>query len=166
MCVCVRGALGKHCKYFSHPRRISNDLSLARAAGTSGEFQCGKIIVNAKIEPLAGAFHQSKLICFTPRYVIKNNLHIAISLLPLSGSLRDTTRKASQLRQKQDEHLKKKIDLAPGQTTILFNFHTISHGTDKSYKWIAFCVNASRYGATFKKKWHLLPSEPIASLSS
>jgi len=132
------------------------------AAGTYGEINCNKFIFNVSIDSLAGAFHRSNLISFTPRFVVKNMLHIAISIVPLFGGLHDAIRKASQLRQKLSEQdQKRKLDLGPGESMVLFNFHDISHGIEKPYRWVAFCVNAARFGATFKCKWHLIPVDLI-----
>ena len=126
----------------------SDSLNLD-AAGTTGEIHCQQFILNVSIDALAGAFHRSKLISFSPRFVVKNKLHIGISLVPLFGSLGDARRKASQLR---FGHQNRKQDLAPGESMVLFNFLNVSHGIEKPYRWVAFSVNASRFGATFKPK--------------
>jgi len=141
----------------------SKDIPLD-AAGTTGEIKCGRFIFNVRIDSLAGAFHRSNLISFTPRYVVKNMLHINISILPIYGGPSDATRKASQLRQNMKEiDMKRKLDLAPGESTVLFNFHNFSRGIEKPYHFIAFRVNASRFGASFKCKWHLIPADAVES---
>ena len=134
------------------------------AAGTDGEIHCHRYIFNCSIDSLAGVFHRSNLISFTPSFIVKNMLHIAVSIMPLYGGVHDAIRKASHLRQTMKaEDLKRKIDLAPGQTTVIYNFHNIASGVEKPYHWVVFCVNASRYGANYKSKWHLVPVHNIDS---
>lgn len=100
------------------------------AAGTHGEIECNnQFIFNVSIDSLAGAFHRSNLINITPRFIVKNMLHIHVSIIPLIGGLYDALRKARQLRQeltKQDEKLKQ--DLSPGDSLLLYHFHNISGG--------------------------------------
>ena len=100
------------------------------AAGTHGEIECNsQLIFNVSIDSLAGAFHRSNLINITPRFIVKNMLHIRVSIIPLIGGLYDALRKARQLRQeltKQDEKLKQ--DLSPGDSLLLYHFHNISGG--------------------------------------
>ncbi|KAL7543622.1 LOW QUALITY PROTEIN: hypothetical protein ACHAXR_013206 [Thalassiosira sp. AJA248-18] len=135
------------------------------AAGTHGEISCKDFLFNVSVDSLAGAFHRSNLISLTPRFIVKNTLHIAISILPLYCGVHDAIRKASQLRQNlKEQDKKRKIDLAPHESTVLYHFHNISRGgIEKPYHWVAFCVNASRFGASFKNKWHLLPVDVIES---
>jgi hypothetical protein len=51
------------------------------AVGTNGELLCRNVVLNTSIESLAGAFHRSSLVTLSPRYVIKNLLHIAITVI-------------------------------------------------------------------------------------
>ena len=123
------------------------------AAGTSGEINCSQFVFNVSIDSLAGAFHRSNLITLAPRFIVKNMLHIGISVLPLSGGLHDALQKTKQLREALTEQDKKIMqDLFPDQSIILFNFHNISRGLEKPYRWVAFRVNAARYGASYKPK--------------
>lgn len=123
------------------------------AAGTSPEIRCNKFVCNVSIDSLAGCFHRSNLITFSPRFVVKNLLHISISIVPLFGGLNETLKKASQMRQKLDvQDTKRKQQVAPGESIVLFNFHDVSHGLEKAYRWVAFSVNAARFGASFKPK--------------
>lgn len=102
------------------------------AAGTHGEIDCKRFIFNVSIESLAGAFHRSNLITISPRFIVKNMLHIAISLVPIFGGVHDAMSKASQMRQQLTaEDKRRKLDLAPGESTVLFNFHNISRGIEK-----------------------------------
>jgi hypothetical protein len=64
------------------------------AAGTNGELHCKKIILNTSIDSLAGPYHRSSLVTISPRYIVKNMLHISITMIPVSGSQRDVIRKA------------------------------------------------------------------------
>ena len=122
--------------------------------GTNGEIHCKKYIFNVSIDSLAGAFHRSNVISISPRFVVKNMLHIQISLVPIFGGKYDARRVASQLRFGQKHN--GKIDLDPGQSTVLFHFHNESRGVEKEYRWIAFCVNAARFGGTFRHKVRIL----------
>ena len=110
--------------------RYSLLSTLLLLAGTHGEIECNnQFIFNVSIDSLAGAFHRSNLINITPRFIVKNMLHIRISIIPLIGGLHDALRKARQLRQeltKQDEKLKQ--DLSPGDSLLLYHFHNISGG--------------------------------------
>ena len=104
------------------------------AAGTSGEIQCNQFVFNVSIESLAGAFHRSNLISFSPRFIVKNLLHISISIIPFFGGLHDAIRKARQLRQNMTrQDIKRRQDLAPGQAMLLFHFHNISSGLVSIY---------------------------------
>ncbi|KAL7554677.1 hypothetical protein ACHAWF_018946 [Thalassiosira exigua] len=140
----------------------SEDIDLDEVGTSKGVFcRRGKapgFIFNVKIDSLAGAFHRSNLVSFTPRFVVKNLLHISISILPIYGGDHDAMRKASQLRQglkERDE--RQKINVGIGESTALFNFQNVNTQIETPRHWVAFCVNASRYGANFKSKWHLIP---------
>lgn len=123
------------------------------AAGTFGEIHCKEFIFNVSIASLAGAFHRSNVISFSPRFIVKNMCHISVSIVPLFGGLHEAIRKASQLRQNLKEQVRKrKQDLAPGESLVLYNFHNIHGGIEKPYRWVAFCVNAARFGASYKCK--------------
>lgn len=57
------------------------------------------------------------------------------------------------------------INLSPGESTIIYNFNSFHHAADSSYRWVAFRVNARRFGATFKCKWHMVPLDVMQSNS-
>ena len=72
------------------------------------------------------------MITISPRFIVKNMLHIAISLVPIFGGVHYAMSKASQMRQQLTaEDKRRKLDLAPGESTVLFNFHNISRGIEK-----------------------------------
>ena len=135
------------------------------AAGTFGEVHCNHYIINSSIESLAGAFHQSNLVTFSPRFIVKNMLHISISILPFSGLLNDSIHKANQLTKNLTERDKSALlNLAPNESTIIYKFNEISYsqGIEKPYRWVAFCVNASRFNES-GSKWHVIAVDHIAS---
>jgi len=134
------------------------------AAGTNGEVHCNSYVLQAHLESLAGAFHRSNLIKFTPRFIVKNSLHISISILPLAGSPRDARKMATYLRESLNESEEKSLlNLSPGESTVIYNFNNFHHAADSSYRWVAFRVNARRFGATFKCKWHMVPLDVMQS---
>ena len=72
--------------------------------------------------------------------------------------MNDAIRKANQLKKNLTEPDENTVELAPGESTIIYHFRDIfSQGIEKSYRWIAFCVNATRFRKGFHKKWHLIP---------
>ncbi len=129
------------------------------AAGTSGETHCKDLVLNVAIESLAGVFHRSNLVTITPRYIVKNMLHIPLSLVPLSGQMDDAIRKANRLQENIWECDRDSIlDLNPGESTVIYHFNDLfSQGMEKRYRWVAFHVNASRLEENFRGKWHLVP---------
>ena len=154
-------------------------------AGIDGEIHCDWYVLQAQIESLAGAFHRSNLIKIAPRFIgkfkkvkksytfpivfssfsfflhdstVKNSLHISISILPLVGAPHDVRKMATYLRESVNESEEKLlINLLPGESTILYNFNKCRHAVTKNYRWVAFRVNARRFGAAFKCKWHVVP---------
>jgi len=136
------------------------------AAGTSGEVHCKDYVLNSSIKSLVGAFHSTNLITLSPRFVLKNMLHISITFVPLLGSLHEAIARSRQLR-KHIGHVDSicSFNLLPNQSTVIYNFHDTNYGqsVEKTYRWIAFCVNASRFGGSFKSKWHLIPLEVMTS---
>lgn len=131
-------------------------------AGTSVEIQSHHMTFSANIVSLAGVFYRSKLITLAPRYILKNMLHIGVTILPVCGSKSDVLRKARQLRQRLTDHDEKNIVcLDPKESTIMYNF-TVAN---KSHRWVAFCVNSSRQGNDYKCKWHLISLDKIGSTS-
>ena len=126
------------------------------AAGTSGEVYCSSnVIFSVSVTALAGVFFRSNLIRFTPRFVVRNSLHMPLSLLALSGSTSEAIHKTRQLRCfLTDRDTGAKVDLAPGESTVIYSFnHTGGVGT--TFRWISFRVNASRYDED-STKWHLV----------
>ena len=134
------------------------------AAGTTGELICKRVILNTSIDSLAGAFHRSNLVTISPRYCVKNLLHISITVMPLCGSQRDVISKSLQLRENPTAYDERaNLTLKPGESTILYSFHDVSFkGVDNSRRWLAFCVNAARSrGGHMKAKWHLVPTDSM-----
>jgi len=129
------------------------------AAGTSGETHCKDLVLNVAIESLAGVFHRSNLVTVAPRYIVKNMLHIPITIIPLSGQMDDAIQKVNRLQKNVWECDGDPIlDLDPGESTIIYHFHDLfSQGLEKRYRWVAFHVNASRLVENFRGKWHLVP---------
>jgi hypothetical protein len=130
--------------------------------GTSVEIQSHDMTFSVHIASLAGEFYRSKLITLLPRYVLKNMLHIGVTILPVCGGKSDVLRKARQLRQglsEQDD--KMKVYLHPKESTILYNFTT----TIKAHRWVAFCVDSARQVDDYKCKWHLIPLSKLGSTS-
>ena len=97
-------------------------------------------------------------------YVVKNTLHISISILPLAGNPRDARKMASRLTEcLSASDQRSLVHLLPGESTVIYKFKKIHHTVDRSYRWIAFLVNASRFGTNFKCKWHLVPLDVMQS---
>ena len=163
------------------------------AAGTNGEVHCDCFVLEARVESLAGTFHRSNLIKLTPRFIgkdvtpvlqkacffmfshlimlfhiyirpVKNTLHISISILPFVGGPRDARKMATYLSDDISETEEKKLlNLSPGESTIIYSFQSFYSESDISYRWVAFRVNARRFGATFKHKWHMIPLDVMHS---
>ena len=128
------------------------------AAGTSGSLSCGQFVFSVSIESLAGAFYRTKLVTFGPRFIVKNLLHIPITVIPLYGSLADAKRKANRHRQSSSDT----ISLGVNESTILYNFKDISSTPlEKACRWVCFIVNSSRAGGA--GKWHLIPIDEMGS---
>ena len=146
---------------------MSNDMGWSDtieldASGTSGELRCKNIVLQSSIDSLAGAFHRSSLVTISPRYIVKNTLHMPITVMPFSGSLQDVMKKAIQLRIHLNSYDKQRgVTLKPGESTICYHFHNISpENVDISSRWIAFCVNAVRSDrGNLRNKWHIIPTD-------
>lgn len=145
-------------------RQIWTEKIELEKAGTSAEIQSHHMTFCVNIDSLAGEFYRSKLISLTPRYILKNMLHISVTILPVCGSESDVLRKARQLRQSLTEHDEKiKVCLDPKESTILYNFMA----TTRSHRWVAFRVNnAARQGDDFNHcLWHLISLNKLGSTS-
>ena len=71
---------------------------------------------------------------------------------------------ATYLRESLNESEEKLlIHLLQGESTVIYNFNKCHHAAKNSYRWVAFRVNARRFGATFKCKWHMVPLDVMAS---
>ena len=127
------------------------------AAGTAGQLNCKHVVLNTAIDSLAGAYHRSSLVTISPRYVVKNTLHISITLIPLSGVQQDVINKAHQLRDNPTaKDRKEELTLKPGESTLCYTFHDVSYeGIDSPRRWVAFRVNAAR--SQGPHKWHAVP---------
>lgn len=95
----------------------------------------------------------------SPHFILKNMLHISVSIVPLSGSQQDVIRMAKKLRQDSDLLSEEKINLGLDSSTVIYSFHSTSPKQPASTKWVAFTVNAARSRRDFKSKWHLIPVE-------
>ena len=126
-------------------------------AGTNGKITCGQFVLSAQIESLVGAFYKTNLITLGPYYVLKNLLHIAVSMVPLSGSQQDAINMTKKLRLDPDLLAKKRVILSPDESSVVYSFHSINPVKSSSSKWVAFTVNAARSRQSFLGKWHLIP---------
>ena len=71
---------------------------------------------------------------------------------------------ATYLRESLNESEEKSlITLSRGESTVIYNFNKCHGAIDSSYRWVAFRVNARRFGATFKCKWHMVPLDVMQS---
>jgi hypothetical protein len=71
---------------------------------------------------------------------------------------------ATYLRERLSENEEKSlVHLSPGEATVIYNFNSFHRAADSSYRWVAFRVNARRFGATFKCKWHMVPLDVMQS---
>ena len=141
-----------------------SDMIALDTAGTSGEVKCSQFNFGVVVESLAGAYYRSNLITLGPRYILKNMLHIPITILPLIGSKSDVMQKASQLRQDLSELDKRtKVNLDTNESTIVYSFMNVSLGLEKSYHWISFRVNSARQVEAFNSRWHLVPLNKMGS---
>lgn len=71
---------------------------------------------------------------------------------------------ATYLRESLTESEEKSlITLSQGESSIIYNFNKCHGAIDSSYRWVAFRVNARRFGATFKCKWHMVPLDVMQS---
>lgn len=165
-----------------HANGIGGDWSEKiemNAAGTSGEVHCSNnIVFSVSIESMAGIFFRSnvshfciiriiisisysqyfshQLIRFTPRFVMRNDLHMHISLIAISGTISEAIHKTRQLRYFLTENdLKANVDLAPSESTVIYSFNNVG-GIGNSFRWISFRVNASRHDGKSNPKWHLV----------
>mmetsp|Transcript_21012 Transcript_21012/g.34666 ORF Transcript_21012/g.34666 Transcript_21012/m.34666 type:complete len:1329 (+) Transcript_21012:3-3989(+) len=143
-----------------HANGIGGDWSEKiemNAAGTSGEVHCSNnIVFSVSIESMAGIFFRSNLIRFTPRFVVRNDLHMHISLIAISGTISEAMHKTRQLRYFLTENdLKANVDLAPSESTVIYSFNNVG-GIGNSFRWISFRVNASRHDGKSNPKWHLV----------
>jgi hypothetical protein len=97
------------------------------SAGTCEEIQCGRFTFSVTVESLAGPFYRSNLITLAPRFILKNLLHIGITILPICGTKSDALQKARELRRGLSGHDERnKLDLCANETTIIYNFIKIT----------------------------------------
>lgn len=135
------------------------------SAGTSEEIQCGQFSFSVTVESLAGSFYRSNLITLAPRFILKNKLHINITILPICGTKSDAMQKARELRQSLSEHDERRmLNLCSNESTIIYNFVNITAANVAKItrRWIAFCVNSTKHGNS-SYKWHLIPIEKTGS---
>lgn len=142
----------------------SEKISLV-SAGTSEEIQCGQFTFSVTVESLAGSFYRSNLITLAPRFILKNMLHIEITILPICGTKSDASRKTSGLRCSLSENDERNtLSLSPNESTVIYNFIdiTTANGKTTNKRFVAFCVN-STLKCDIMRKWHLIPIEKLGS---
>jgi hypothetical protein len=135
------------------------------SAGTNEEIQCGQFSFCVTVESLAGPFYRSNLITLAPRFILKNMLHISMTILPICGTKSDALQKARSLRYSLSEHDERNIlSLSSNESTIIYTFINITTANvaKMTNRWIAFCVNSTRQG-DLSGKWHLIPIEKVGS---
>jgi hypothetical protein len=98
----------------------------------------------------------------SPHFVVKNILHIPLTLIPLTGTQQDAIRTTKKLRLNSNLLSDEKIHLDPHKSTVVYSFHNVSPA-QTSNLWIAFTVNAARGRQSFIGKWHLIPIETAGS---
>jgi len=148
----------------------SGEIGLDQA-GSFGEIKCRNILFGVAIESLTGVFHKSNLISLSVRYVVKNTLHIPVTIIPMRGLYADVKKTADRLREEGvDKAFSSKkhsppgstkhpppIHLDPSETTILYEFQNVSHGFIKDNDIIRFlCVRVEMDRWNKKAKWHLI----------
>lgn len=129
------------------------------AAGTTGKLHCNHFVLGAKIDSLAGAFYKTNLITLSPYHILKNQLHIGVTIVALCGAQQDVLKVAKKLRLNQDLFQDERIDLSPNMSTVLYSFRNASPTQTSSAKWVAFTVNAARSRHNYQGKWHVIAVE-------
>lgn len=87
---------------------------------------------------------------------MRNDLHMHLSLVALSGTLTEAINKTRQMRYFLTEFdSKANVDLAPGESTVIYSFINVG-GVGNSHRWISFRVNASRHDGKSYPRWHLV----------
>ena len=132
--------------------------------GSFGEVKCKNILFGSSIDTLTGVFNVSNLVTFMPRYVVKNQLYMPISFIPILGSLYDVKKKAKSLSEdnvnsfgvaKYSTLLS--MNLQPSQATIIYYFEDVSKMRQDSEKKRFLCLRTDIARWNNNGKWHVVP---------
>jgi hypothetical protein len=124
-------------------------------AGTTGEINCGGILVAVGIETLTGMFHRSNLVTFLPRYVVQNCTNYTITIAPFHGNPGDIAGHLSSQKSLTFAEREERCTLEPGQSTIVYKFDDVaSFGTSGPHRFICFKTHETLWKT--REKWHLM----------
>jgi len=131
------------------------------AVGQLGECRCKKFIFGVSIETLTGAFYRTNSIVFTPRFVVKNYMHIPITILPVSGVMADVERLAKRMtkdgldatlckwKMRQDAFTELHLD----QSTVVYQFEDASKHKSENDKHRFYLIRIDADTWDYMEQW-------------
>ena len=138
--------------------------------GSFGEVKCKNVLFGRSIDTLTGVFNVSNLVTFMPRYVVKNQLYMPISFIPVLGSLHDVKKKAKSLSEGDDNTFGvtkystfSSMSLQPSKATILYSFKDVSKMRQDSEKKRFLCLRTDIARWNNNGKWHVVPFDVFGS---
>ena len=148
----------------------SSDVRLD-AVGTLGECRCRNFVFGVTIETLTGAFYQTNSIAFTPRYVVKNTMHIPITVLPVAGLLSEMEKMAKRMTDSGLDATLRKYKIRPDaftslpldHSTIIYQFEDVSNIRAEKDKDRFFLLRIDADTWNYLEKWHVVRADTFGS---
>jgi len=141
------------------------------AVGTLGECRCRSFVFGVSIETLTGAFYQSNSIAFTPRYVVKNTMHIPITVLPIAGLLSEVEKMAKRMTDSGLDATLRKYKIRPDaftslgldHSTIIYQFEDVSKISEEKDKDRYFLLRVDATSYNYLEQWHVVRADTFGS---
>ena len=131
------------------------------AVGQLGECKCKKFIFGVSIETLTGAFYRTNSIVFTPRFIVKNCMHIPITILPVSGIMPDVERLAKRMTEHGLFSTLRKWKMRPDaftelhldQSTVVYQFEDASKHKSENDKHRFYLIRIDADTWDYMEQW-------------
>ena len=141
--------------------------------GQEGEVNCGNIYFGVSVETMTGAFHESNLMTFYPRFVVRNNYKYDITIVPLEGKLQVSS-KTIDSEWKQGKFKNLEINVKMGEASAVYSFSKFGN-SGNTVRYIALRTMSSDCSDTSDGKYdgedfeirartHIMPVETLGTV--
>ena len=129
-CGSLRGGSNSGGKGISLEPDFSEKIGLDNV-GQIGEINCGNIYFGVSVETMTGAFQQSNLMTFYPRFVVRNKFKADITIVPLEGNVKQSA-KIVDRDWKMGRFKGLEIIVKAGEASVVYSFSKFGHASSKT----------------------------------